>query len=151
MARPGGSEPRAPVEREFSAGGVVVRAMDGRPHIAAVRTKGGEALGLPKGHPEEGEGAAEAAIREVREETGLEAELVEKLGDIRYFYYREGARVLKIVSFFLLSYRSGRLVHQAEEVDSVEWVPLDDAPTLLSYSGERKMAAAALARWPPSR
>jgi 8-oxo-dGTP pyrophosphatase MutT (NUDIX family) len=93
--------------REFSAGGVVVRRMRGRPFVAVVRVRD-DVLALPKGHPDAGESAADAAWREVREETGLEAELVEKLDDIRYWYVRGGERVMKIVSFFLFRYRRGR-------------------------------------------
>ena len=80
------------VEREFSAGGVV-RRFRGRPFIAAVRVKNGTVLALPKGHIDGGETAPEAAAREVREETGVEGELVEKLGDVKYWYQREGKRV----------------------------------------------------------
>ncbi len=136
----------AEVVREFSAGGVVVRRFRGRHFLAGVRVKGGKVLALPKGHPEPGESMGEAATREVREETGVEATLVEKLEDVRYFYARDGQRVLKVVSFFLFRYRSGRLEDHDQEVDSAEWVPLDEAPTLLSYTGERKVAAAARSR-----
>jgi 8-oxo-dGTP pyrophosphatase MutT (NUDIX family) len=130
--------------REFSAGGVVVRRFRGRPFLAAVRVKAGTVLALPKGHIDPGESAAEAATREVREETGVEATLVEKLGDVRYWYQREGDRVLKVVSFFLFRYRSGSVRDHDHEVDSAEWVPLDEAPGRLAYKGEREMAQAAM-------
>ncbi len=139
------------VEREFSAGGVVVRNMRGRSYLAAVRVKDGSVLALPKGHIDPGESAAEAAAREVREETGLEATLVEKLEDVRYWYRRPGARVFKVVSFFLLRYRSGTVRDHDHEVDSAEWVPLEDAPRLLAYRGERQMAEAALSRMAQAR
>ena len=127
---------KPPLLREFSAGGLVVRRMRGRPYIAAVRVKDGTVLALPKGHIEPGESGAETAVREVREETGVDGRLVEKLDDIRYWYTRDGARVLKVVSFFLLSYRSGSVRdYQREEVDGAEWVPLDEAPRRLAYSG----------------
>jgi 8-oxo-dGTP pyrophosphatase MutT (NUDIX family) len=135
------------VIREFSAGGLVIRRFRGRPFVAAVRVKGGTVLALPKGHIEKGESAAEAALREVREETGLGAELVEKLKDIRYWYVRDGERVLKVVSFFLLRYRSGSLRnYQRDEVDGAEWVALEDAPRRLTYRGEREIAALALSK-----
>jgi 8-oxo-dGTP pyrophosphatase MutT (NUDIX family) len=138
---------RPPLEREFSAGGLVVRQMRGRPYIAAVRVKDGKVLALPKGHIEQGESGAETAIREVREETGVDSTMVEKIDDIRYWYTRDGSRVLKVVSFFLLRYRSGSVRdYQPEEVDGAEWVPLEEAPRRLSYSGERKMASAALSK-----
>jgi 8-oxo-dGTP pyrophosphatase MutT (NUDIX family) len=134
------------VIREFSAGGVTVRNFRGRPFMAAVRVKGGTVLALPKGWIEPGEKAVDAAAREVREEAGIEGELLEKLGDVRYWYQRDGERVMKVVSFFLFRYRSGSVRDHDEEVDSAEWVPLEDAPRLLAYKGEREMAEAALSR-----
>jgi 8-oxo-dGTP pyrophosphatase MutT (NUDIX family) len=139
------------VIREFSAGGVTVRNFRGRPFMAAVRVKGGTVLALPKGWIEPGEKAVDAAAREVREEAGIEGELVEKLGDVRYWYQRDGERVLKVVSFFLFRYRSGSVRDHDDEVDSAEWVPLEEAPRLLEYKGERQMAEAALSRLTPDR
>jgi 8-oxo-dGTP pyrophosphatase MutT (NUDIX family) len=134
------------IEREFSAGGVVVRNMRGRPYIAAIRLKDGKVLALPKCHIDPGESAAEAAEREVREETGVAGTLVEKIDDIRYWYVRGGQRVLKVVSFFLFEYRSGSVKDHDHEVLSAEWVPLAEAPKLLSYRGEKEVAAAAQSR-----
>jgi 8-oxo-dGTP pyrophosphatase MutT (NUDIX family) len=139
------------IEREFSAGGVVVRNMRGRPFFAAVRVKDGAVLALPKGHIDPGESAAEAAAREVREETGVTGDLIEKIDDIRYWYVRGGTRVLKVVSFFLFSYCSGSVRDHDHEVDSAEWVPLAEARTLLSYRGEKEVAAAAESRWGQGR
>jgi 8-oxo-dGTP pyrophosphatase MutT (NUDIX family) len=133
------------VIREFSAGGVVVRRMRGRPYVAVVRVRD-EILALPKGHPDGDESPAAAAQREVREETGLEAELVEKLGDIRYWYARGGQRVMKIVSFFLFRYRSGDVADHDHEVEEALWIPLDEAPGRLAYEGEREVAESALSR-----
>jgi 8-oxo-dGTP pyrophosphatase MutT (NUDIX family) len=131
--------------REFSAGGVVVRRMQGRPFVAVVRVRD-EILALPKGHPDGDESAAEAAQREVREETGLEAELVEPLGDVKYWYVRGGERVMKIVAFFLFRYRSGNVADHDHEVEEALWIPLDEAPRRLAYKGEREMAEAARSR-----
>ena len=131
--------------REFSAGGVVVRRFRGRPFVAVVRLRD-DVLALPKGHPDGKESAAEAARREVREETGLETELVEKLGDIRYWYARDGQRVMKIVSFFLFRYLSGSVADHDHEVEAAGWIPLEEAPERLAYQGEREMAEAALSR-----
>ena len=138
---------KPPLLREFSAGGLVVRRMRGKPYIAAVRVKGGTVLALPKGHIEPGESGAETAVREVREETGIDSRPIEKLDDIRYWYSRDGARVLKVVSFFLLAYRSGSVRdYQRAEVDGAEWLPLDEAPARLEYKGEKQMAKAALSK-----
>jgi 8-oxo-dGTP pyrophosphatase MutT (NUDIX family) len=129
---------------EFSAGGLVVRRFRGRPFVAVIRTSK-QALALPKGHPHEGESAADAALREVREETGLQAELVEKLDDIRYWYQRRGERQFKVVRFFLLRYRSGSVRDHDDEVESAEWIALEEAPERLTYPSERGVAARALA------
>ena len=129
---------------EFSAGGLVIRRFRGRPFLAVVRV--GEALALPKGHPGAGESTSEAARREVREETGLEAEPVAKLDDITYWYVRGGRRVLKVVSFFLFRYRTRSIRDHDHEVEEALWIPLQDAPARLTYKGERQMAVAALSR-----
>jgi 8-oxo-dGTP pyrophosphatase MutT (NUDIX family) len=133
------------VKREFSAGGIVVRRFQGRPFAAAVAPRLG-VLALPKGHPDGDETMEEAATREVREETGLEAELVEKLEDVRYWYSRGGERVLKGVAFYLFRYRSGRIADHDHEIEHVEWVPLDELPERLSYKGEQEVARKALER-----
>ncbi len=105
---------------------------------------------LPKGLVARGEDPELTALREVAEETGARGQLVGKLGDVRYVYARRGARVFKVVSFYLLRYRRGRLgalaPAQRREVAEVRWLPLDEAPSLLAYKGEREIAAAARAR-----
>ena len=142
------------MEREFSAGGVLVRTIRGRPMVAAIRPNGRDRVwALPKGRIDQGETAADTAVREVREETGVEGRVVEKLGDVRYVYtasWKGGARIFKIVSFFLLRAGRGRIGEIAEEmrieVAEARWLPLDEAPQLLTYGGEREMAARALER-----
>jgi 8-oxo-dGTP pyrophosphatase MutT (NUDIX family) len=136
--------------REFSAGVVLVRNMQGRPWLAAVRPRGKPqgVWALPKGLIDAGEQPAETALREGYEETGVHGRLVRKLGDVRYVYTWEGERVLKIVSFFLAKARSGRIgalpKGMEREVAEARWLPLAEAHRLLAYRGEREMAGKAL-------
>jgi 8-oxo-dGTP pyrophosphatase MutT (NUDIX family) len=136
--------------REISSGGVLVRRMRGRWWIAAIRPagKGPGIWALPKGRVDAGEEPAATAVREVAEETGLAGDLEGKLGDVRYVYTWEGRRIFKIVSFYLLRHRSGRIgdvpAEHRHEVAEARWLPLDDAPRLLAYRGEKDMAARAL-------
>jgi len=139
------SEPS--VKREFSAGGVVVRGDEVVVIIPVKRdVEGNRVLALPKGHPDGSEAAEAAALREVREETGVHGEVVEKLGDVRYWYQRRGRRVLKLVTFFLMAYRSGDIADHDDEVEEVRWMPLAQAARSLTYAGEREMVARALSR-----
>jgi len=132
----------------------LVKTIRGRPMVAAIRP-GGKPEGvwaLPKGNLDPGEKPAETALREVYEETGVHGHLVEKLGDVKYTYTRRGGvRVFKIVSFYLLSAGSGRLGEIEErmriEVAEARWLPLDDAPRLLAYGGEREMVQKARDRF----
>ena len=139
-------------EQELSAGGVVVR---GEETIVIVPTRRGaqgqRVLGLPKGHVDPGETPEQAAQREVREEAGVETELLEKLGDVRYFYQRDGKRVFKRVRFFLFAYRSGSLEDHDDEVEEARWMGLAEAAQELSYAGEREMVARALFAIPSDR
>jgi 8-oxo-dGTP diphosphatase len=138
------------MHREFSAGGVVVRRSGDVLEVAAIRPRGKrEIWALPKGNIDEGERASEAATREVREETGLDALLLEKLGETRYVYHMRGERIFKVVTFFLFRYERGELgsvePRHAHEVSAAQWLPLDDAPVLLSYTGEKAIVRQAIA------
>ncbi|MCU1302192.1 MAG: hydrolase [Candidatus Sulfotelmatobacter sp.] len=151
--------------REISAGGVVVRNRNGNWWMAAIEPAGDPSpsanlqrgskpktvLALPKGLVDPGEKPAETAIREVYEETGITADLITKLDDIKYVYTRawgDGQRVFKIVSFYLMQHRSGRINHIAPnmriEVARARWVLLQEAPDLLAYKGEKQIVKRAL-------
>jgi 8-oxo-dGTP pyrophosphatase MutT (NUDIX family) len=140
-----GGDGRRGDEQERSAGGVVVR---GEQAIVIVPTRRGaqgqKVLALPKGHVDPGETPDQTALREVREETGVEAALVEKLGDVRYFYQRGGKRIFKRVTFYLFAYLGGSLDDHDDEVEEARWIPLSEAVSALSYDGEREMAERAL-------
>jgi 8-oxo-dGTP pyrophosphatase MutT (NUDIX family) len=134
-------------EREHSAGGIVVRDEE---CVVIVPTRraadGSKVLALPKGHPDGAETLAQAALREVREEAGVEAETVESLGDVRYWYMRDGRRIAKVVTFFLMRHRGGSVDDHDHEVEEARWMALTEASRKLSYRGERDMAARALQR-----
>lgn len=143
--------------REISAGGVVLRQISGAWHVALIepqkegleraktsRKRNVAVLCLPKGLVDTGEKPEAAALREVREETGIAAEAVTKLVAIKYVYVRtwgDGERVFKIVSFYLMRYVSGEIDDVAPEmrieVKRAVWVPLKDAGKQMAYSGER--------------
>ena len=128
------------MEREFSAGGVLVRRLRGRWVMAAIRPRGKPAgvWALPKGRIDPGERGEQTALREVAEETGAHGRSAGRLGDVR-----------KVVSFFLIHYEGGRLgdVPRAfrHEIADVRWLPLEEARRLLAYPGERRMAESAWA------
>jgi 8-oxo-dGTP pyrophosphatase MutT (NUDIX family) len=132
--------------RELSAGAVVVRRMRGRWWLAAIRPQGKPegVWALPKGLIDRGEDAQATALREVREETGIEAREAQRLGDVKYVYSRGGERIFKVVVFYLARAAAGRTdarePRMRVEVAEARWLPLDDAPRLLAYRGERDMA-----------
>lgn len=131
--------------RERSAGGVVVRGQDILVIVPTRRAADGSAvLGLPKGHIDPGEDALAAAIREVREEAGVEVELVCELGEVRYWYTRNGRAVPKAVLFFLFRYVAGDPADHDDEVLQARWMELTEASAALTYDGEREIVARAL-------
>ena len=154
--------------REFSAGGVVVREKDDQWWVAVIEPTGREApakksgkakgakagkpvLTLPKGLIDPGEKPEETAVREILEETGIEAERITRLGNVKYVYMRswsDGARVFKIVTYYLFRYLSGKIGNitpeMRKEVNQAQWLPLEEATKILTYKGDREMAKAAL-------
>lgn len=138
------TEPQDELER--SAGGVVVRGQDVAVIVPVKRdARGRRVLALPKGHLD-GEPPEVAAAREVKEETGVTAELLQELGEVRYSYERRGRRREKSVRFYLFRYLSGDVADHDHEIEEARWIPLEEARTALSYSGEREMIARAMSR-----
>jgi len=137
---------------EHSAGGVVVRRRGDSVDVALAsrRTRRGDlAWGLPKGLVEEGEAPEQAAVREVLEETGLLAKILEPLGDISYWYVWDNERIRKKVTFFLMEATGGDLSAHDHEMEDVRWFPLEEARRKASYPSERdvvRRAAEAVAR-----
>ena len=144
------------VVREISAGGIVYREADETIEVALIATRKGKIWCLPKGGIEEGETVKEAARREIREETGLEAEMIESLGSLTYWFSNrdragELIRIFKRVYFFLFRYVSGRTEDHDDEVDDVAWFPIGVAVKKLSYPGERDMMKKAMVYLDPRR
>jgi 8-oxo-dGTP pyrophosphatase MutT (NUDIX family) len=132
--------PAVPTKREISAGGVVYQR-DGdeiEVVLASRRTRRGQlAWGLAKGGIEDEETMEDAAIREVREETGLLAEIEASLGETRYFYVWENVRIRKTVHFFLMRHTGGDVDDRDDEMEEIRWFPLERALKRAAYRGER--------------
>ena len=130
---------------EVSAGGVVLRGHDVVVIVPTRRSADGrKVLALPKGHVDPGETPPQAAQREVREEAGVDTTLVDELGEVRYWYQREGRRIAKLVTFFLFEYAGGDVADHDAEVEEARWIPLEEALHQLTYRGEREMVQRAL-------
>jgi 8-oxo-dGTP pyrophosphatase MutT (NUDIX family) len=133
--------------RATSAGGVVYRELDGRVQVALAHRRTPPLWALPKGTPDSGETIEETAVRETREETGLEVEIERRLGSIRYFFVRGTTRFNKTVHFFLMRSSGGSPDDHDAEFDEVRWVDIPEALALLTHATERSVveeAAAAL-------
>ena len=139
---------RPPVGREFSAGGLVYRRRAGTCAVVLAGRRhpdsGKLVWSIPKGHLESGESSPEAAVREVREETGLRAAIEQPLGDVTYWYVRRdlaGApvRVFKRVRFFLMRMDGGRFADRDQEMDAVRWFSLDEAEAVAAFASERAL------------
>ena len=136
---------RRQVREEKSAGGVVVRAREGVPHVLLIRDPY-QNWGLPKGHLEAGEDAPTAAVREVREETGLAAlELGPELGMIDWYFRRDDELIHKICSFFLMRSADGEARPEVNEgITECQWLPVEQAVARVTYENAREMIRAAV-------
>jgi 8-oxo-dGTP pyrophosphatase MutT (NUDIX family) len=137
------TDPRVRDGIETSFGGVAVRGGEVLVITPAGRRR---VTALPKGGPVEGETGEETAVREVREETGVTVRALERLGDVGYVYRRGGRRIRKVVHYYLCAFVSGSTADHDHEFDDARWIPLEQALTALTYPGERRLIARAMAR-----
>jgi 8-oxo-dGTP pyrophosphatase MutT (NUDIX family) len=136
--------PKGRTRHEHSSGGAVISIREGMPFVAMIATRGRSRWGLPKGAVAKGETSEAAALREVREETGLEAKIVRPLDTIEYFFRAGDTLIRKRVDFYLMQHTGGTLTPQLSEVDDAEWVPLSEAIERASFDSERKLLESAL-------
>ena len=129
---------------------MVIAVRDGAPHVALIATRNKTRWGLPKGAVSAGETSEDAALREVREETGIHARIVRPLDTIEYFFRAGDTLIQKRVDFYLMEYVDGELEPQLSEVDDVEWVELTSSLKRASFDSERKLLEMALASMQPS-
>lgn len=139
-------------EAQVSAGGVVVRGEGDAAEVVLISVGPQRRWQLPKGLVEPGEPPEQTAAREVREEAGVEADLVAPIDVIEYWYVAtrggEKVRYHKRVHFFLFRYRSGDVADHDHEVNEARWVPAGEAPALLAFANERRVVERGLAMWP---
>jgi 8-oxo-dGTP diphosphatase len=131
----------ASLKTQVSSGGIIFRKHNGITELALVAVKGGQVWCLPKGLIDKGEVPEKTALREVEEETGLKGRIIEKLGEITYWYYikEENIKCKKTVHFFLLEYEAGDVSKHDWEVDNAAWFPIDEALKKARYKGEREI------------
>ena len=134
-----------PIKRVFSAGGIVIRegtnGPDGTKGTKVLVTQHSKHHGwdFPKGHIEQGESSEQAAIREVKEETGVKAKIIEKIGQTEYFYFDSGERVFKTVVFFIMKFLEQGVATTGFEVESIVWLPVDEVGNKLTFKDTKEL------------
>lgn len=149
-------KPKVEWKREFSAGGVVFRKdQDGNIFLLLIEPKGpnwGPPAGYwtyPKGRigdNDQNDTPESAAVREVREEGGVDARILEKLGDIKYTFQWEGKNVFKIVTYYLMEYLAGDPKDHDHEVADARWWPIEEVESMLKFSHDKKILKKALTK-----
>ena len=134
---------KLPTKLQFSAGGVAFRKQDGRIDVALISVGADDRWQLPKGLVDKGESTEDAALREVREEAGIDTEIVTRIDKVEYWYFWEenGQRIRyhKFVYFYLLRYKAGDVRDHDHEVNDARWVDIDDAIKMLAFDNEKKI------------
>jgi len=139
----GNSVSKVPTKLQFSAGGVAFRKQDRQVDVALISVGADDRWQLPKGLVDKGESTEDAAIREVREEAGIDTEIVTRIDKVEYWYFwkenRQRIRYHKFVYFYLLRYKSGDVRDHDHEVNEARWVAIDDAIEMLAFDSEKKI------------
>lgn len=137
--------PKVPTKLQISAGGVAFRSFEGRTEVALISVGEDNRWQLPKGIVDKGESTEAAAVREVREEAGVDTRTVTLIDKIEYWYYDKGQQVRfhKFVYFYLLRYESGDVANHDDEVNEARWFEIDQAIEMLAFKSERKVVEAA--------
>lgn len=127
------------MKRIFSAGGIILREDSDEVKILVTQHSGHKGWDFPKGHVEIAESSQQAALREVEEETGIKAEIIEKVGQTQYFYHEQGSKVFKTVTFFLMKYLSDGKATTAFEVSDKVWLSVDEVEKKLTFKDTKAL------------
>lgn len=129
------------MKREFSSGGIVVNK---KGQVLLTQHSSNKYWGFPKGNIKTGESMRDTALREVKEEAGVEAEIVDKVGDSKYIYSLKGEKIFKVVTIFLMRYISGDPKDHDWEVSEAGWFTPNEVLKKLSFSADKQLLQKAL-------
>lgn len=131
------------MKRLFSAGGIVYRIEKGQPEVLLIATKKGTVWALPKGIVEKGEDPERAALREIKEETGVSGKIVDTAGEVSYWFSMEGEKFFKTVKYFIVEYTQGE-INPSWEIDRAQWFNAEEALKKITYKTDREILKRAM-------